>query len=222
MCNGDAMRLLALSATLCILVRMNVTAGADQGKVRFPLHEPIKEAELSPRPTAKPKPFRGYGRFQYLFRDFCRLLRLDGRADKLFEITDSAAVRDSACLACQPLMKSFAVACKPAASRKRAKETPSAVPAQREPRPDVLVSATKLASSLAEEQGTLAETRRAMDRLVALLRSSEGKTVGERDYFAEVSHCLEKPFKVSKNGSSQEEGSSSAQTEPEIKLEELF
>lgn len=219
-----------LMPLLCFVVAGLLLLGggaamAGDGKVKFPLHEPIDESRLAPTPTPRPKVFRGYGRYQGLFQAVCTELRSDGRSQKLYDISASAAdVKEDDCMACRPLLKSFAVACKPTGSRKSKTLTP--IPPQREPRAAALVTVSKLAETLVQDDATIKETLKAAEKFVQLISVKEGFTPGERDYFAILAEYFDRPFRIKRKTMQDAEETIEAPAgltpSPAVPLDEMF
>jgi|GEM_PF-7099272 len=219
---------LRFSLLLSVVLAGSGRTGWGQGRAPFPIHEGGASDLLEKAPPAvKPKLFRGYGRFQAQFVKLCELLREDGRSDKLYEILYPASERDPDCVACRPLLRPLALACKPKTSfkKKTGSQPKMPLPKQREPHAKVIEAGSVLFRDLANEKDLLGETVKAVKKLLELLRDASGKTPAERDYYTVLAEYVEAPFKEALRGGVNKENETPERehaSRPEIRLDELF
>lgn len=151
-----------------------------------------------------------FAKYRRYFSQMCEGMGYDGRSIALFNILDLNAVPDETCLACRPLLRAMANACKPRAevkkkvSGKKSKEaeeqaaaalepTPTPVPKQREPNTMVVDAALRGFGAITEEFKYPEELLKAVNRLDFLLTAREGKSVGEREYFGTLASFIKLP-----------------------------
>ncbi len=164
----------------------------------------IEQAEPPKKINISSTAFAKYRRY---FSLMCQGLKADGRSESLFSIMDLNAVPDENCLACRPLLRTIANACKPKAIPKPVGKTDAegeqlapaevviSTPIQREPNLAVLDSAVRAFGQASDEFKYPAELLKAADRLEFLLTAREGKTVAEREYFDILASYIRLPIK---------------------------
>ena len=138
-----------------------------------------------------------------LFKALCDATAKDGRKEALFGMLDVNAYKDESCVACRPLLKTFAAGCKAgfvkAPKKGEPVATPTSIPKQREPNLEAISYASTLFTLLADDAKDLGfgeEMLGAMHRLTAVLTAKEGRTIAEQEYYSLISHYANTPFQT--------------------------
>ncbi|MBX7139264.1 MAG: hypothetical protein K1X83_14915 [Oligoflexia bacterium] len=122
----DALKLLFCLSALCVPARLhadfNPNFGSDQ-------HAGAGQSQFDSEHVEKKVKFKSVmiGRRHSDFVALCKALQLDGRDEALSLLMDANAYKDEKCLACRPLLRAWALACKPKAKTSK-KEKPTSVP----------------------------------------------------------------------------------------------
>lgn len=169
-------------------------------------------------PQAVPTPRRvnvsssAFAKYRRYFNQLCEGLYQDGRSATLFSILDLNAVPDESCVACRPLLKTIANACKPKAFAKKKIETvarkdgakgeeqvvailptPTPLPRQRDPNLLAVDAMVTGFGAITEEFKYPEELIKAVRRLEYLLTAPDGKSIAEVEYFTILASYMKLP-----------------------------
>ena len=176
--------------------------------------------ESAPAPKLKTPNF---GRFKRQFSQICDAVNEDLRREKLYELLFSISERNEECVACRPLINTFAAACKPAVVKQKKEKkkpeaqadaesedekstqeettesptpTPSLRTKQREPHAAVIALVSELFQEIAASEENQTEVVKAVDVLARALSGHPSFSAAERGYFSIIAEYLKAPFEA--------------------------
>lgn len=167
----------------------------DQGE-----EDTVEEPE---KPTPVPaKAFKDFFGYNQQFTDICRELTTDGRNLPFYQLVLAHADDYKySCAACRALLKSFEVPCKPKKIKSpKAKKgepppaTPTPIPRQREPHPELINLISSLFGELSRNTKSGDEMARAIRELDRLIAAQSWSNTAEKEYFAAFSEAIKMPF----------------------------
>lgn len=138
--------------------------------------------------------FRGYGKYSKNFKILCEKIAKDGRVEVMYHLFDVGADRErSDCIACKPLMKTFAIACKPKL-KWEALGKQEKVRREREPTLEVLDMISRIFIAIAQDEQVNRETVKAIHVMGELLRDRVERTEADYEYSTILAEYIEAPF----------------------------
>jgi len=145
-------------------------------------------------------------------KELCEYIAEDGRRDALVVLLTSLTAVDPNCAACKPFFRSFVAACrapKVYVKRKKKREpppeleegetpppTPTPVPTPHELEPNIRVLdfASQVFTALSEDSRRLDDNYQAAMKFATALRSPQGKTTAEHNYYSTLAEYVLAPF----------------------------
>lgn len=136
-----------------------------------------------------------FTRFRPDIRRFCDAITKDGRREEFYSMVSPFTLRDDQCPACMPFFKEWSNACRPKEARVRAGSTPAPeIVRQREMSLESVDAVTRAFSRIAQERDYLPLIMPAVEKLLSLMRSADGKSSGAQEYFAAMAEYAAAPL----------------------------
>ena len=198
--------LVCVSALLCVAGYTEVLSQEENFRPRFGLLESPpddlrsyeqkqKEIEAQGTPEGPRIVPTYFTRFRTELRRLCDAVTKDGRRGDFYAFLSERTSRDDECPACMPFFKEFSNACRPKEKHVRPGGTPEPETArQREPNIEAIEATSLAFSRIAGEDKYLHLIMPAIEKLLVLMRSPEGKSPGARDYFVVLAEYANAPF----------------------------
>lgn len=172
--------------------------------------EATSQESATERPRFKKKIVPNFLRYKLCFKEMCEFMDLDKQREKFVMMSSAHGESDPECLACKPLFLALASACRkkikkiakstPTPEEETAEEaeaSPSSTPKEIvriDPNTLVLDTVTRCFEPILGVEAELPEGIKAIQKLVEILRSSEGKNKLQESYFSTLAQYVEAPF----------------------------